>query len=366
MTSKLFSPFALRGLTLPNRIVVSPMCQYSAAEGTVGDWHIMHLGQFAAGGAGLIMVEASGVEAAGRITPGCVGLYSDANEAALARVVGFCRDHGQAKIGIQLAHAGRKASTNLPWRGGGPLGPDEGAWQTFGPSALPFDPSWHTPQALDRAGLDRIKAGFVQAAQRAERIGFDLIEIHSAHGYLLHSFLSPLSNRREDDYGGSLENRLRFPLEVFEAVRAVWPEDKPLGLRVSASDWMPNGWAPDSWTIEGTVALAKALKDRGCDFMDVSSGGNSPDQKIDLGPGYQTHFAAEVRRESGLATMAVGQVTAPVQAETILKTGQADLIALARGLLYDPRWPWHAAEALGEKAFCPPQYWRGHPSLAPR
>ncbi len=361
MTSKLFSPYTLRGLTLPNRIVVSPMCQYSAAEGTVGDWHIMHLGQFAVGGAGLIMVEAAGVEPAGRITLGCVGIYSDRNEAALARVVGFCRDHGQAKIGIQLAHAGRKASNKLPWDGGGPLGADEGAWQTFGPSALPFDPSWHTPDALDRAGLDRVKAGFVQAARRAERIGFDLVEIHAAHGYLLHSFLSPLSNRREDDYGGSLENRLRFPLEVFEAVRAVWPAEKPLGLRVSASDWVPGGW-----DIEGTVALAQALKARGCDFMDVSSGGNAPDQKIDLGPGYQTRFAAAVRRETGLATMAVGSITEPLQAETILKTGQADLIALARGLLYDPRWPWHAAEVLHERAFCPPQYLRAHPTLAPR
>ena len=360
MTSKLFSPFTLRGLTLPNRIVVAPMCQYSANDGTVGDWHVMHLGQFAIGGAGLVMVEATAVEAAGRITPGCVGLYSDENEAALARVVKFCREHGGAKLAIQLAHAGRKASCNLPWLGGASLKPSEGAWQTHGASAVPFQHDWHTPQELDRAGLDRIVAAFVQTTGRAQRLGFDLVELHSAHGYLMQSFLSPISNRRTDEYGGSVENRMRFPLEVFDAVRAAWPDDKPLGIRVSASDWVPDGW-----DIEDTVTLAKALKARGCDFMDVSSGGNSPNQKIDLGPGYQTHFAERVRRESGLTTIAVGMITEPVQAETILKSGQADLIALARGLLYDPRWPWHAAEALGDKAYAPPQYYRSHHTLAP-
>lgn len=361
MTSRLFSPITLRGLTLPNRIVVSPMCQYSAVDGTVGDWHIMHLGQFAVGGAGLVMVEASGVEAAGRISPGCVGLYSDDNEAALARVIKFCREHSNAKIAIQLAHAGRKASVAVPWKGGASLTPETGAWQTYGPSAVPFAPGWHTPQALDTAGLARIKAAFVQAAERAARLGFDLVELHAAHGYLMHSFLSPISNKRTDNYGGSLKNRMRFPLEVFEAVRKVWPADKPLGMRVSASDWVPGGW-----NIEGTVALAKELKARGCDFMDVSSGGNAHDQKIDLGPGYQTHFSAAVRREAEMATMAVGLITEPIQAETILKTGQADMIALARGLLYDPRWPWHAAAALGDKAYCPPQYYRAHPTLTPR
>ena len=361
MTSKLFSPITLRGLTVPNRIVVSPMCQYSAVDGTVGDWHIMHLGQFAVGGAGLVMVEASGVEAAGRISPGCVGLYSDENEAALARVVKFCREHSNAKIAIQLAHAGRKASVAVPWKGGASLTAETGAWQTYGPSALPFDSGWHTPQALDAAGLARIKAAFVKAAERAARLDFDLVELHAAHGYLLHSFLSPISNKRTDDYGGSLNNRMRFPLEIYDAVRKVWPTDKPLGMRVSASDWVPGGW-----DIDGTVALAKELKARGCDFIDVSSGGNSPDQKIDLGPGYQTHFSAAVRREAEIATMAVGMITEPIQAETILKTGQADMIALARGLLYDPRWPWHAAEALREKAYCPPQYYRAHPTLTPR
>jgi NADPH2 dehydrogenase len=358
MTSTLFSPITLRGLTLPNRIVVSPMCQYSAREGTVGDWHLMHLGQFAVSGVGLVVVEATGVEPEGRITPGCVGLYSDENEAALERIVAFCRDYGNASIGIQLAHAGRKASADVPWRGGRPLDPADGAWQTVAPSALPYGPGWHEPAALDHGGLARVKAAFVQSTQRAARIGFDLIEVHAAHGYLLHEFLSPLSNRRGDEYGGSLENRMRFPLEAFDAVRAAWPEDRPLGVRVSAIDWIDGGW-----DLEGTVAFAAALKERGCDFIDVSSGGLSPTQAIEAGPGYQTGFAAEVRRRAGLTTVAVGQITSPRQAETILRSGEADLIALARGMLFDPRWPWHAALELGAQAAYPPQYARTHPSL---
>ena len=358
MSATLFSPLRLRALELPNRIVVSPMCQYSAREGTVGDWHIMHLGQFAISGPGLVIVEATGVEAEGRITPGCVGLYSDANEAALARVVAFCRAYGAARIGIQLAHAGRKASTDLIWRGGKPLPEADGAWQTVAPSALPVAPGWHLPQALDRRGLDRVKAAFVQAAERAARIGFDMIEIHSAHGYLLHEFLSPLSNRRGDDYGGGLENRLRFPLEVFEAVRAVWPADQPLGLRLSSVDWIEGGW-----DLDGAVAYAKALEQRGCDYICASSGGLSPEQKIDPAPGYQVGFAAEIRRRAGIPTMAVGLITGARQAETILTTGQADLIALARGMLYDARWAWHAAEELGARAAYPAQYRRAHPSL---
>jgi 2,4-dienoyl-CoA reductase-like NADH-dependent reductase (Old Yellow Enzyme family) len=358
MSSLLFSPIDLRGLTLANRIVVSPMCQYSAHDGTVGDWHVMHLGQFAVSGVGLVMVEATGVEREGRITPGCVGLYSDENEAALARIASFCRDYGNAKIGIQLAHAGRKASADLPWRGGKPLAPGAGAWQTVGPSALPFGPGWPTPSALDREGLARLKAAFAQAAKRAQRIGFDLIEIHAAHGYLLQEFLSPLSNRRDDEYGGSRERRMRFPLEVFQAIRAVWPKDKPLGIRVSASDWVEGGV-----TIEDTVAFASELKAIGCDFLTASSGGNSPEQKIAAGPGYQVAFAAEVRRRTGLAAMAVGQITAPQQAESILRSGQADMIALARAMLFDPRWAWHAASALGAQAAYPPQYQRAHPSL---
>jgi NADPH2 dehydrogenase len=358
MTSRLFEPIALRGVEVANRIVVSPMCQYTAADGTVGDWHLMHLGQYAVSGAGLVFVEATAVEPEGRITPGCPGLYSDDNEAALARIVRFFRDYGSARVGIQLAHAGRKAASAKPWHGGQSLAPDDGAWPTVGPSAEPFAPGWHEPAALDAGGLARIRDAFVQAARRALRLRFDAIEIHAAHGYLLHQFHSPLSNRRTDEYGGSLENRMRFTLEVFEAVRAVLPGDYPLGVRVSATDWVDGGW-----TLDDTLAVAQALKDRDCDFIDVSSGGSSPDQAIDFGPGYQTGFAAEIKRHTGLTTMAVGLITDPRQAETIVRTGEADMVAMARGMLYNPRWPWHAAEALGAQAAFPPQYQRAHPSL---
>jgi 2,4-dienoyl-CoA reductase-like NADH-dependent reductase (Old Yellow Enzyme family) len=358
MTSKLFTPITLRGLELANRIVVSPMCQYTARDGTAGDWHLMHLGQFAVSGAGLVFVEATGVAPEGRITPGCVGLYSDENEAALARIVEFCRAYGNAKLGLQLAHAGRKASSDVPWRGGRPLAPDDGGWQTVAPSALPYAPGGPAPAALDGEGLARVRDAFVKGAERALRLDFDLIEIHAAHGYLLHQFLSPLSNRREDTYGGSLENRMRFPLEVFAAVRRAWPEDRPLGIRISARDWIDGGW-----DLDGSIALAAALKERGCDFIDVSSGGLGPAQAIEAGPGYQAGFAAEVKRQCGLATIAVGQVTDPRQAETIVRSGQADMVALARMMLYNPRWPWHAAEALGAQAAFPPQYQRSHPSL---
>ena len=358
MTSLLFTPIRLRELALANRIMVAPMCQYSAHDGTATDWHLMHLGQFAVSGAGLVVVEASGVEAIGRITPGCVGLYSDENEAALARVVRFFRDYGSAKIGIQLAHAGRKGSTRPPWEGGTPLGNDPQAWQTCAPSALPYGPGWHVPEALDEVGLARIREAFVAATRRAERLGFDLVEIHSAHGYLLHQFLSPVTNKRTDAYGGSPENRMRFPLEVFEAVRAAWPAEKPLGVRFSATDWIA-----ESWDVADAVAYAQALEARGCDFVDVSSGGAAPEQQIVSAPGYQTGFAAEVKRATSLTTIAVGRITEPVQAETILRSGQADMIALARGMLYDPRWPWHAAEALRADAPFPPQYQRSHPTL---
>jgi len=353
MPSHLFSPIRLRGLELANRIVVAPMCQYSAENGNMTDWHFVHLGQFAVSGASLVFVEATGVEAAGRISPGCTGLYSDSNEAAMTRVVNFFRDYGNARIGIQLAHAGRKASTAVPWNNG-----DSDRWQTFAPSARAYAEGAQIPEALDHAGLTRIKQAFVDAALRALRIGFDAIELHSAHGYLLHEFLSPLSNHRNDEYGGSLENRMRFPLEVFEAVRAVCPDDLPLGVRASATDWVEGGW-----DLDGTTAYAQALAERGCDFFDVSSGGNSPDQKIVFGPGYQTGFAGAIRRATGMNIMAVGQITDPHQAETILASGQADMVALARGMLYDPHWPWHAAEALGAEAAFPPQYKRAHPSL---
>lgn len=359
MPSLLFTPIKLRSLELANRIVVAPMCQYSASDGTVGDWHVMHLGQFAVSGGGLVFVEASGVEPEGRISPGCVGLYSDKNEAALARIVRFYRDYGNARIGIQLAHAGRKGSTALPWQGGKQLTPqDDGGWQTVAPSAEPYGPGWHTPLALDEAGLERVKNAFVSAAERSLRLDFDVVELHSAHGYLLHQFLSPLSNRRNDAYGGPLESRMRFPLEVFEAVRAVWPEDRPLGVRLSATDWVEGGW-----DVESSIAYVEELTKRGCDFIDVSSGGLSPKQNIVSVPGYQAGFAAEIRRTAGATVMAVGRITEAHQAETILASGQADMIAMARGMLYDPRWPWHAAQELGDQAAFPPQYQRAHPSM---
>jgi len=360
MPSQLFQPIRLRGLELDNRIVVAPMCQYSAENGNMTDWHLMHLGQFAVSGSGLVFVEATGVEAAGRITPGCPGLYSDDNEAAMARIIRFFRDYGHARIGVQLAHAGRKASAEVPWRGGAPLAKDDArAWQTSAPSDIPYGPGWPKPTALDDGGLERIKQAFVDAAKRAVRIGFDVIELHAAHGYLLHEFLSPLSNRRSDSYGGSLENRMRFPLQIFNAVRAVCPDDMPVGVRVSATDWVDGGWG-----VDDTLVLATALQERGCDFIDVSSGGNSPEQKIIAGPGYQTGFAAAVNGTTSMTTIAVGQINDAFQAETIIASGQADMVALARGMLFDPRWPWHAAEALRAEANFPPQYMRAHPSLS--
>ena len=358
MSSSLFSPLTLRGVAFANRIMVAPMCQYSAVDGTVGDWHLMHLGQFAISGAGLVMVEATGVEAIGRITPDCVGLYSDQNEAALDRVIRFCRDHGDAKYGIQLGHAGRKGSTVAPWRGGGPIEPDQGPWAPPAPSAVPYLPNWETPVALDEKGLARVRQAFVDAAKRARRIGFELVELHMAHGYLLHQFLSPLSNRRNDAYGGNLDGRMRFPLEVFEAVRAVWPRERPLIIRVSATDWADGGW-----DLEQTITFAGEIKAIGCDAIHVTSGGLVQDQKIEVGPGYQTHFAAEIRRRVEIPTIAVGQITEAVQAETIVKTGQADMVAMARGLLYDPRWVWKAAATLGAEATFPPQYARANPAM---
>lgn len=359
MPSQLFSPIHLGNLELSNRIIVAPMCQYSAKDGSMNDWHLMHLGQYAVSGAGLVIVEASGVEAQGRITPGCVGLYSDENEAAMARVIKFYREFGNAKIGIQLAHAGRKASSDLPWLGGTSLAADDPrAWPTEAPSALPYASDWHVPAALDEDGMARIKTAFADAALRAKRLGYDAIEVHAAHGYLLHQFLSPYSNKRDDAYGGDLAGRMKFPLEVFETVRAVFDNGTPVGIRVSATDWVEG-----SWDVDQTIAFVKELQTRGCDFVDVSSGGNAPEQKIDAGPGYQTGFAADIRRATGMATMAVGQITEPKQAETIVVSGQADMVALARGVLYDPRWPWHAAEELRAQAAFPPQYQRAHPTL---
>lgn len=357
--SLLFSPLSLRSVTLPNRVVLSPMCQYSAIDGSANDWHLAHLGQYAMGGVGLAMVEATGVSPEGRITPGCLGLWSDENEAALKQVLGFYRRWGSSPIGIQLAHAGRKASSNLPWKGGKALtGPE--AWQTLGPSALAYDDSSPAPLALDEAGLAMVKRQFVQAAERALRLGFDLIEVHSAHGYLLHSFLSPLSNQRNDGYGGTREGRMRFPLEVFEALRAVWPADKPLGLRLSASDFVGD----EGWTLADSIAYAQALKGLGCDFVDVSGGGLSPRQQIKAVPGYQVPFARAIREATGLPTLAVGMILEPKQAEAILAEGSADMVALARGFLRNPRWTWDAADELGAESFCPPQYLRARRTVA--
>lgn len=353
MSSLLFSPLQMRQLTLPNRIVVAPMCQYSAVDGNVGDWHVMHLGSLSQSGAGILIIEATGVNPAGRITPACPGLWSDANETAFARVLHAVRQYSAMPIAIQLAHAGRKASCAAPWLGGKQLPATAGGWQTVAPSALPFRDGDATPQALDVSGIARIREDFVQAARRADRLGLDAVELHAAHGYLLHQFLSPLANQRSDGYGGSLENRMRLVLEVFSDIRAVWPAHKPLGIRVSASDWVEGGW-----DIEQTVQLAHALKPLGCDYIHVSSGGLSPLQKITVQPGYQVHFAQRIRQETGLTTIAVGLIDKPAQAEAILANGSADLVALARGMLYDPRWPWHAAAELGAQVSAPPQYWR--------
>lgn len=355
--SVLFSPLSLRDLKLRNRIVISPMCQYSADQGRATDWHMIHLGHLALSGAGLLITEATAVEADGRITPGDLGLYDDACEAALKPVLAAIRRWSKIPVAMQLAHAGRKASCQVPWQGGAQIAPDApDGWRTHAPSALPFHDGDAAPMALDAAGLARVKDAFVAAARRANRLGIDAIEIHAAHGYLLHQFLSPLSNARDDAYGGSLENRMRFALEVFDAVRAVFPAHKPVGVRVSATDWVAGGW-----DLEQTLAFAHELRKRGADFIDVSSGGLSPQQQIAAGPGYQLPFAEAIKAQTGLTTLAVGLITEPQQAEDIIAEGKADAVALARAMLYDPRWPWHAAAALGAQVEAPPQYLRSAP-----
>lgn len=354
--SVLFSPIELRGLTLRNRIVVSPMCQYSADDGVANDWHFTHINNLSLSGASMFCIEATHVEAIGRITPGCLGLYSDACEAALHPILASVRKHSSTAIAMQLAHAGRKASSARPWDGGQLIPVSEGGWQPVAPSAVPHKEGEAAPLALDAAGLTRIREAFVDSAKRAARLGIDAIEVHGAHGYLLHQFLSPIANKRTDEYGGSLENRMRFPLEVFDAVRAAFPHDKPVGMRVSSTDWVEGGW-----DLAQTIALAKALKARGVDWIDASSGGVSPLQKIPLGPGYQVQFAEAIKRETGLPTIAVGLITEAGQAEQIVASGKADMVALARGMLYDPRWAWHAAAELGGEVEAPPQYWRSQP-----
>lgn len=354
--SQLFTPISLRGLALENRIMISPMCQYSARDGCASDWHLIHLGSLAQSGAGMLCIEATAVTPEGRITPGCLGLYSDANEEALARVIAAVRRWSEMPLAIQLNHAGRKGSSFEPWNGGELIPGESGGWRPVAPSAVPQSPDEPPPEALDEAGMHRVRDAFAASALRAARIGLDAMELHFAHGYLVHEFLSPLSNRRTDRYGGTLENRMRFALEVFDAVRQSWPAHKPLGVRLSATDWIDGGWDVDS-----SVALAHQLKARGCDWIDCSGGGISPRQKIPLGPGYQVPLASRIRRETGVTTIAIGLITDPLQAEAIVAGGDADMVALARAMLWNPHWPWNAAAELGGAVSAPRQYWRSPP-----
>jgi 2,4-dienoyl-CoA reductase-like NADH-dependent reductase (Old Yellow Enzyme family) len=348
----LFSPLALGPVELPNRVAVAPMCQYGAADGCATDWHLQHWCTLGMSGAGLVMVEATGVERRGRITHGCLGLYGDECEASITRALATARRWaGPARFGIQLAHAGRKASAQRPWEGGGPLAPHQDPWPTVSASDLPFDAGWHVPEALDEAGMARVAGAFVAAARRAVRIGFDVIELHAAHGYLLHQFLSPLSNRRADDCGGALANRMRFPLRVLAAVREAVPVGTALGMRISATDWLEGGW-----TLEESVAFVGAARDVGLDYVCVSSAGLTARANIPRGPGYQVPAAERIRRATGIITRAVGLITSPRQAEAIVAEGRADQVALARAFLDDPRWGWHAADALGAEVASPPQF----------
>ncbi len=349
---QLFTPIRLRDLTLPNRVVVSPMCMYSSVNGFATDFHLAHLGSFALGGAGLILTEAAAVSPEGRITPDDLGLWSDDHIPALGHITDFVHTQ-KSLIGVQLAHAGRKASTWAPWRGHGAVPDREGAWQVIGPDANAYSADYPSPQAMTTDDIARVVSDFVAATRRAIMAGFDVVEVHAAHGYLLHQFLSPLSNSRTDEYGGSFENRVRFTLEVSRAVRQAFPGHLPVFVRVSATDWAEGGWTPAE-----TVELAKLLVKEGIDVLDVSSGGLTAAQKVEVGPGYQVPFAEQVKRETGMTTVAVGLITAAQQAEALLEAGQADLVALARELLRDPHWPQRAAFELGTKASVPNQYAR--------
>ena len=355
MTTPLFSPFSLRSVTFPNRIGVSPMCEYSSEDGFATDWHLVHLGARAQGGAGLVMLEASAVTPEGRISIGDLGIWKDEHIDKLAQIVRFIHSQG-SRAGIQLAHAGRKASMTVPFGGERLLTPAEGRWQTVAPSAIPFSETYSVPKALDEAEIAGIISAFAAAAKRANTAGFDFVEIHAAHGYLLHEFLSPLSNQRTDQYGGSFDNRIRFPLEVADAVRAAWPDHLPLFVRISATDWAEGGWTADE-----SVALARHLRAHGVDLVDVSSGGLVPHAKIPAGPGFQVPFAERVRKEAGISSAAVGLITEPQQANDIISNGQADIVLLAREMLRDPYWPLHAAESLGETVSWPVQYLRAAP-----
>jgi 2,4-dienoyl-CoA reductase-like NADH-dependent reductase (Old Yellow Enzyme family) len=356
-TPHLFTPLRAGSLSLANRIVIAPMCQYSAVDGCMTDWHLIHLGHLALSGAALLTIEATAVVPEGRITYADVGLWSDETEDAIARTLESVRRWSDIPIAIQLAHAGRKSSHEIPWKGGRQIQPGEpNGWQTESPSAIPFEPGEHPPVALDRDGLARVRDAFASAARRASRIGIDAVQLHGAHGYLLHEFLSPLSNHRDDEYGGSLENRMRFPLEVFDAVRASFPMDRSVSVRVSGTDWAEGGW-----DAEQTVVFAQALEARGCAAIHVSSGGLTPEQKIPVGPGYQVPLARAVKAATSMPVVAVGLITDYDQAEAILASGDADIIAIARAILYDPRWPWHAAAHFGAKVRAPNQYLRSQP-----
>ncbi len=363
--AQLFSPITIGSVTLPNRIVVSPMCEYSCEDGFANDWHLVHLGSRAVGGAALVFTEATAVTPEGRISPQDLGLWMDDHIAPLARITAFLHSQG-AHAGIQLAHAGRKASTSRPWSGEGKLAPDQGGWENvLAPSAIPFTANYPQPQELDRAGIAAITTAFRDAARRADRAGFDVIEIHSAHGYLLHEFLSPISNHRGDEYGGSFENRTRLLLEIAAAVREAWPRPHPLFVRISATDWLESQSPTPAWDLPQSIRLAALLRDRGVDLIDVSSGGNVPGAAIPVGPGFQTPFSEAIRKETGILTGAVGMITDPAQAAHIVRTGQADLIFIAREFLRDPYFPLHAARALGETASWPVQYLRAAPPKSP-
>lgn len=357
MPAHLFAPLTLRSITLRNRIAVSPMCQYSSQDGFATDWHLVHLGSRAVGGAGLVIVEASAVEARGRITPADLGIWKDEHVPNLARIAKFIREQG-AVAGIQLAHAGRKASCHRPWEGGAAIPPGDIGWQTVAPSAIPFHAGDPAPQELTGSDLRAIVEAFVCGAYRAREAGYQLVEIHAAHGYLLHEFLSPLANQRTDEFGGSLENRLRFPLEVAAAVRGAWPKDLPVFLRLSATDWVQGGW-----DIADAVVLARRLGELGIDLVDCSSGGAVPDARVPTSPGYQVPFAERIRREAGIRTGAVGLITEAGPADEIVASGRADLVLLARELLRDPYWPLHAAASLKRHTEVPVQYARAFPQL---
>jgi 2,4-dienoyl-CoA reductase-like NADH-dependent reductase (Old Yellow Enzyme family) len=353
----LFTPFEMRDVRLENRIIVSPMGQHSAVDGLANDWHLAHLGQLAVSGAGLLITEAAAVDPRGRISPGCLGIWSDDHIEGYRRIIDFARMHGQTKMGIQLGHSGRKGSVSQSWFGQESLPDNEGGWEIFNPSPLAY-PGRKTPTEIDRATMKEVVEQFAAAARRADAAGFDVIEIHAAHGYLIHALLTPLLNQRTDEYGGSLENRMRYGLEVFRAVRDAFPSGKAVGVRVSATDWIEGGW-----TLDETIVFSRELKQLGCDYICASTGGVAPEQQIPVGPLYQVGFAEAIRSQADIVTMAVGLITEPEDANCVISEGKADLVALGRAMLYNPRWPWHAAEKLGCQSYYPVQYDRAHPSM---